>query len=690
MGQLPLLRQVPPPAPIAHQTFIARRGGSIGLLDLLLPPPLLLLTTTNFRRRPVTFGYRIQIIGTRSRAHAPDCPRSGSTTRPAAYTPELGLGSSRDTASSATTPSAAGPAAAAHGYVYTDTPNAVAQCPGRCMASPSSSAPHIAAPPDGAHPLPPDIPVGYVPRYNATQSRKFNLNFNLEVGRHEVMLRSCRRIIMMDVDVVTQTAWDALAAACPQLQMESNQSLRDRLTQINAQIALLEGEQKIIQKKLRSIIYPVLGLPFEVTSKIFVHCLPEDLEGSEPILGFPRGKPPTPLLLSQICRAWRYVALQTPKIWAMFNISLDHWLRNSAPVASTRLEYWMDRAGVVTCVPYVAQQIRHSYFIGDIAPINLGLRVHYRDLVTEQFQSALHRELPALETLQIKSEDPGTTIINAFEQAPKLRAVALDHLPPTLLLLPWSQLTHFRGEWCIGMDCYHVLRSAVSLVECKFTWVDQDMEETAPPPRHLALKALHLTGEYVCIHILSILTLPSLVELDFRDGNGYPYHEEFVSFLSRSRPSLLRLSLHGGAYSRIIHGFPFLLDLTTLKISEMSVAGILDFSHNLRVRDPAAFLPNLKSFACSVREPARNHLIKKIPVIQYGDVADALEFRSGYRLKSFELKLNRQSMRDQLDAYDDDYANNIRDLLAPPPNFRLKPSATPGFSRGGHAYFCDG
>lgn len=103
--------------------------------------------------------------------------------------------------------------------------------------------------------------------------------------------------------------------------MESNQSLRDRLTQINAQIALLEGERKIIQKKLRSIIYPVLGLPFEVTSKIFVDCLPEDLEGSEPILNFPRGKPPTPLLLSQICRAWRYVALQTPKIWAMFNIS---------------------------------------------------------------------------------------------------------------------------------------------------------------------------------------------------------------------------------------------------------------------------------------------------------------------------------------------------------------------------------
>ncbi|KAJ7367632.1 hypothetical protein DFH08DRAFT_725637 [Mycena albidolilacea] len=463
--------------------------------------------------------------------------------------------------------------------------------------------------------------------------------------------------------------------------MESNQSLRDRLTQINAQIALLEGEQKIIQKKLRSIIYPVLGLPFEVTSKIFVHCLPGDLEGSEPILNFPRGKPPTPLLLSQICRAWRYVALQTPKIWAMFNISLDHWSQNSAPLASARLEYWMDRAGS-SLVSLMLHNVNNSATPTSSATLlplfrysrqwqNLGLRLHYRDLATEQFQSALHRELPALETLQIKSDDSGTTIIHAFKQAPKLRAVVLEHLPPTLLLLPWSQLTHFRGEWCTGMDCYHVLRSAVSLVECKFTWVDQEMEETALLPRHLALKALHLTGEYVCIHILSILTLPSLVELDFRDGDGYPYHEEFVSFLSRSHPSLLRLSLHGGAYSRIIYGFPFLLDLTTLKISEMSVVGILDFSHNLRVRDPAAFLPNLKSFACSVREPARNHLIKKIPVIQYGDVADALEFRSGYRLKSFELKLNRQSMRDQLDAYDGDYANNLRDLLAPPPNFRL-------------------
>jgi hypothetical protein len=54
---------------------------------------------------------------------------------------------------------------------------------------------------------------------------------------------------------------------------------------------------------------PVLELPYELTSKIFVHCLPVHR----------RVRPQrqrAPLLLAQICSHWRAVALTTPELWS--------------------------------------------------------------------------------------------------------------------------------------------------------------------------------------------------------------------------------------------------------------------------------------------------------------------------------------------------------------------------------------
>ncbi|KAJ7751712.1 hypothetical protein B0H16DRAFT_1211046, partial [Mycena metata] len=53
-------------------------------------------------------------------------------------------------------------------------------------------------------------------------------------------------------------------------------------------------------------VYPILTLPVEVTTEIFVHCLPEN-----PILS---GKL-APLLLGRICRKWRDIAYGHPRLW---------------------------------------------------------------------------------------------------------------------------------------------------------------------------------------------------------------------------------------------------------------------------------------------------------------------------------------------------------------------------------------
>ncbi|KAF7341319.1 F-box domain-containing protein [Mycena venus] len=74
-------------------------------------------------------------------------------------------------------------------------------------------------------------------------------------------------------------------------------------------IAAFEREQEELENSLSQVIYPVLSLPFDVTSCIFLHCLPSHGQVSP--------SPSTaPLVLAQICRRWREVALSTCGLWS--------------------------------------------------------------------------------------------------------------------------------------------------------------------------------------------------------------------------------------------------------------------------------------------------------------------------------------------------------------------------------------
>ncbi|KAJ6534213.1 hypothetical protein B0H19DRAFT_847183, partial [Mycena capillaripes] len=88
------------------------------------------------------------------------------------------------------------------------------------------------------------------------------------------------------------------------------QHLRDRLSQLDSQIPLLQAERKSIRQQLSVVFYPVLELPPEVTSEIFVHCLPD--------IPLHPSVHAAPLLLLKICKKWREIALRTPALWASF------------------------------------------------------------------------------------------------------------------------------------------------------------------------------------------------------------------------------------------------------------------------------------------------------------------------------------------------------------------------------------
>ncbi|KAJ6610649.1 hypothetical protein B0H10DRAFT_1648235, partial [Mycena sp. CBHHK59/15] len=84
--------------------------------------------------------------------------------------------------------------------------------------------------------------------------------------------------------------------------------LRSRLSDLNTLIAATTAERISLQAESDSIIYPVLSLPTEITMEIFRRCIHP---GSAP-----RPSPAkAPLLLAQICRQWRQIALNTPDLW---------------------------------------------------------------------------------------------------------------------------------------------------------------------------------------------------------------------------------------------------------------------------------------------------------------------------------------------------------------------------------------
>ncbi|KAF7343913.1 F-box domain-containing protein [Mycena venus] len=97
---------------------------------------------------------------------------------------------------------------------------------------------------------------------------------------------------------------------------------RIRLRDIDAQILDLErslstlrAQRKVVHERLESYKYPVLTLPNEIVSEIFVHFLPI-YPDPPPFFGSL-----SPTTLTHICRKWRDIAISTPTLWKAIKLS---------------------------------------------------------------------------------------------------------------------------------------------------------------------------------------------------------------------------------------------------------------------------------------------------------------------------------------------------------------------------------
>ncbi|KAJ7216208.1 hypothetical protein C8J57DRAFT_1026300, partial [Mycena rebaudengoi] len=92
--------------------------------------------------------------------------------------------------------------------------------------------------------------------------------------------------------------------------------LGDLISAIDQQRKILHGlerQKSTVQFQLNSLFDPMALLPVEISSQIFMRCLPKACECSE---YYEPHSEDAPLLLMKVCGRWSYIALSTPTLWS--------------------------------------------------------------------------------------------------------------------------------------------------------------------------------------------------------------------------------------------------------------------------------------------------------------------------------------------------------------------------------------
>ncbi|KAJ6536757.1 hypothetical protein DFH09DRAFT_1178675, partial [Mycena vulgaris] len=293
----------------------------------------------------------------------------------------------------------------------------------------------------------------------------------------------------------------------------------------------LERKRRVTERELYATTYPVLTLPVEITTNIFIRCqcLPDP-----PLFPCPFDEDSTsmghelrtmaPLILLEVCRVWRDIALDTPALWSTLNIRLNAFPNSVASEPGQ----WSNLACTEDHICAIVQ--RYSQRMS--APATFPL---------------LHSTI----LWCAEGPDAVATGFNVFANAPRLRTLVMDSettatLPLDIFTPPWSQLTKFNGI-IKNLDLF-ALASNLTEAEC-FLTEHPEVSLTAVIT-HSQLQSIAIYGfswHHPAAVFLQHLTLPALRSLNisvWESDNENPPSLVFESFLQQSRPPLTSLSFN--------------------------------------------------------------------------------------------------------------------------------------------------
>ncbi|KDQ65106.1 hypothetical protein JAAARDRAFT_28770 [Jaapia argillacea MUCL 33604] len=304
-----------------------------------------------------------------------------------------------------------------------------------------------------------------------------------------------------------------------------------------------------VQDAHQAIRAPILRLPVEVISEIFIACLPD-----RPAW-YPHKKD-TIHVVTHVCRRWRQIALSTPSLWCHFVIVRPSKVQGRI-FQSKYLQTMLSRSGNLP-LSFSTVFDQHEA-ASDLLLPTIERWQHVRLYGPVQYARGILNntpgEFPTLETLVIAplrrvvpSRLQPTTPFHII-RAPCLRTVLVgqfaDH---SQLILPWSQLTRLTLRCLIPLSEYPAfLRKCPNLVDCELgipfrTLPDLPFRPTPVVLQHL--QTLVVWFERPFQPLLDSLVLPALRELSFEtpDIYGHPPISSPSTLLSRSRCFLQKLS----------------------------------------------------------------------------------------------------------------------------------------------------
>ncbi|KAJ6542066.1 hypothetical protein DFH09DRAFT_991011 [Mycena vulgaris] len=266
----------------------------------------------------------------------------------------------------------------------------------------------------------------------------------------------------------------------------------------------LEASKGAAQRQLNAILDPVARLPLEISSEIFVQCLPArpGPDASE-----------APLLFLNICNTWTEIALSTPALWAAIHAD------NPVVDPASLLNAWLKRAG--------------SRALSISLPKNL----------TRDVPAVIGTHRDRLGDLTMYHDTNNIPLLAAagpfvFLKTLTITGLALDEYEATL------QLTSTTLD---------ILRASPNLVECTFDLVvytgdDYTDGELLVLPHMKHLKFGTYPHSYSTELILNYLSTPLLQTLHVpSDAQG---QEALIRFLKRSSPPLQNIVM--GSYMAVV------------------------------------------------------------------------------------------------------------------------------------------
>ncbi|KAJ7200827.1 hypothetical protein GGX14DRAFT_659559 [Mycena pura] len=373
------------------------------------------------------------------------------------------------------------------------------------------------------------------------------------------------------------TSQASLLPADPAQLRASLEEVQAAILRQQALISELHRKQQELEQRLALVVYPVFTVPNEIISRIFVDCLPSHGRVCPSYRT-------APLLLAQICRLWRDIALETCELWSSVNLTSKP---DQADITQSLLESWLSRGKE----HQLSLTLRGDFqFLGSAFIPTIAHRLWRLELSVEWTShmklAKNHISFPNLRQFALLGIFSENHPIPGFYNAPLL--CELHNLPGSLNIRKTESAIVTSGfpdetrplSTVDNTDIRNITSATLLSILQQFPQllhVVAQLDDTSSGPATIApsLQSFILYG--YCSNILEFLTLPALrrLDIDERDTD----HRSCLEFFKRSACPLDHLAMYlrddGDALAACLDAVPTVTSLRIIADDTSSFARVL-------------------------------------------------------------------------------------------------------------------